>query len=112
MKDLIEEGKLILVYVPTDELVADILTKPMLGRKFQYLLFKLIGWSQTMVDDNYIDKSLSCRGGVLEYEHRLDEDAEGPVERTTGPVCYLNVPKIPVSDVCVCERERVREECA
>jgi hypothetical protein len=60
MKDLIEEGKLILVYVPTDELVADILTKPMLGRKFQYLLFKLIGWSQTMVDDNYIDKSLSC----------------------------------------------------
>jgi hypothetical protein len=83
MKDLVEKGKLKLVYVPTDELVADILTKPMSGGKFQYLLFKLIGWSQTMMDNNYIDKSLSCHGGVLEYEHRMDEDAVAPVERTT-----------------------------
>jgi hypothetical protein len=34
MKDLIDEGKIKLVYVPTDELVADILTKPMSGGKF------------------------------------------------------------------------------
>jgi hypothetical protein len=30
-----------------------------------------------MMDDNYINKSLSCQGGVLEYEYRMDEDAEG-----------------------------------
>ncbi len=42
----------------------------------------------------------------------MDEDAEGPVERTTGPVRNLNVPKIPVSDVRERERERERKECA
>jgi hypothetical protein len=47
---------------------------------------------------------------LLKYERRMDEDAEGPVERTTGPVRNLNVPKIPVSDVR--ERERERKECA
>jgi hypothetical protein len=49
MKDLIEEGKLKLIYVPTEELVADILTKPMSGGKFQYLLFKLI-WLESRYD--------------------------------------------------------------
>jgi hypothetical protein len=43
MKELLDEGKIKLINVPTDELVADILTKPMLGGKFHYLLFKLIG---------------------------------------------------------------------
>ena len=52
MKDLIDEGKIKLIYVPTDELVADILTKPMSGGKFQYLLFKLIGWSHIMMNDD------------------------------------------------------------
>jgi hypothetical protein len=79
MKDLIKEGKLKLIYVPTEELVVDILTKPMSGGKFLYLLFKLIGWSHTM-DDNYIDKSFSCRGGVLEYKGMMNVDTLGPVE--------------------------------
>mmetsp|Transcript_10028 Transcript_10028/g.14496 ORF Transcript_10028/g.14496 Transcript_10028/m.14496 type:complete len:166 (-) Transcript_10028:199-696(-) len=54
MKELINEGKINLIHVPTEELVADILTKPMFGGKFQYLLFKLIGWNHIMVngDDN------------------------------------------------------------
>jgi hypothetical protein len=33
--------------MPTDELVADILTKPLTGWKFQYLLYKLIGWNSS-----------------------------------------------------------------
>ena len=51
MKDLIEQGQIELVWTPTEHLVADILTKPMSGGKFQYLLFKLIGWNNIM-DDN------------------------------------------------------------
>jgi len=48
LKDLIDEGMLELIYVPTDELVADILTKPLTGWKFQYLLRKLLGWNIEM----------------------------------------------------------------
>jgi len=48
LKDLIDEGMLELIYVPTDELVADILTKPLTGWKFQYLLHKLLGWNIEM----------------------------------------------------------------
>jgi hypothetical protein len=33
-----------LIYMPMDELVANILTKPLTGCKFQYLLYKLLGW--------------------------------------------------------------------
>jgi hypothetical protein len=40
--------------MPTDELVADILTKPLTGWKFQYLLYKLIGWNSS--------KLLNCGG--------------------------------------------------
>jgi hypothetical protein len=94
MKDLIDQGKIELIYVRTDELVADVLTKPMSGGKFQYLLFKLIGWNHIMSNDNYIDKSLSCQGGVLEYQYGtethsgsgavgLDEGAVGPVYQST-----------------------------
>jgi len=52
MKESLDEGKIKLIYVPTDELVADILTKPMLGGKFHYLLFKLIGWSNAVLDED------------------------------------------------------------
>jgi hypothetical protein len=44
VKALINEGLIELIYVPTDEWVADILIKPLNGWKFQYLLFKLLGW--------------------------------------------------------------------
>jgi hypothetical protein len=42
-KDLIDEGLIELIYTPTEELVAGILTKPLNGEKFIYLLTKLIG---------------------------------------------------------------------
>jgi hypothetical protein len=37
-----------LIYMQTDELVVDILTKPLTGWKFQYLLCKLLGWNIEM----------------------------------------------------------------
>jgi hypothetical protein len=45
LKDLIDEGLIELIYTPTEELVAGILTKPLNGEKFIYLLTKLIGWN-------------------------------------------------------------------
>jgi hypothetical protein len=45
LKELIDEGLIELIYVPTDELVAYILTMPLNGWKCQYLLFKLLGWN-------------------------------------------------------------------
>ena len=44
LKFLVEDGTIEMVYVPTDELVADVLTKPMGGSKFKYLRAKLLGW--------------------------------------------------------------------
>jgi hypothetical protein len=52
MNELLANGSLKLIYMPTDEVVADILTKPLTGWKFQYLLYKLIGWNSS--------KSLNC----------------------------------------------------
>ena len=46
LKDLIDSGDIILKYCKSEELVADILTKPVTGSKFGYLLKKLIGWSR------------------------------------------------------------------
>ena len=43
LKDLIDEGEIILVYVPSEELVADMLTKATTGAKFKYLRGKLLG---------------------------------------------------------------------
>jgi hypothetical protein len=45
LKELIDEGSIEMIYTPTDELVADILTKPLTGWKFHYLLHKLLGWN-------------------------------------------------------------------
>jgi len=46
LRDLIDTGEVLLKYVCSGELVADILTKPVTGSKFGYLLKKLIGWSK------------------------------------------------------------------
>ena len=43
LKDLIDEGEIILKYVPSEELVADMLTKATTGAKFKYLRGKLLG---------------------------------------------------------------------
>ena len=55
MKDLIDRRQVELVWTSADELVADVLTKQMSGYKFQYLLYKLIGWIN-LSDDNIIDE--------------------------------------------------------
>ena len=43
LKDLIDEGEITLIYVPSVELVADMLTKATTGAKFKYLRAKLLG---------------------------------------------------------------------
>jgi len=48
LKELTDSGLIELIYVPTDELVADILTKPFTGWKFQYRIQKLLGWNIEM----------------------------------------------------------------
>jgi hypothetical protein len=52
LKDLIDEGIIKLEYQSTNELVADILTKPLTGVQFQYLLYKLIGWNNESDDSD------------------------------------------------------------
>jgi hypothetical protein len=51
LKDLIDNGIIELIYTPTEELVADILTKPLLGWKIQNLLYKLLGWNNAEMND-------------------------------------------------------------
>jgi hypothetical protein len=58
LKELIDEGVVVMRYVPTDELVADILTKPLVGSKFRYLRGKLLGVGTT---------NLMRKGGVLDF---------------------------------------------
>ena len=43
LKDLIDEGEVLLIYVPSEELVADMLIKATTGAKFKYLRDKLLG---------------------------------------------------------------------
>ena len=42
LKDLIDDGEIVLIYVPSEELVADMLTATT-GAKFKYLRGKLLG---------------------------------------------------------------------
>ncbi len=50
-KDLIDQGIIKMIYTPTNELVANILTKPLMGWKFQYLLYILLGWNNAEVNN-------------------------------------------------------------
>ena len=45
VKDLITEGEVNLRYIPSEKLVADLLTKAVTGAKFKYLRAKLLGWN-------------------------------------------------------------------
>jgi hypothetical protein len=58
LKDLIDKGLIKLVYKPTEELVADILTKPLTGWKFRYLLSKLLGWNIEMHYDGDVNEEV------------------------------------------------------
>jgi hypothetical protein len=44
VKALVDEGVLRIEYVPTVEMVADMLTKPLVGVAFNYLSRKITGW--------------------------------------------------------------------
>jgi hypothetical protein len=48
VRDLVDRGVARLVHCASKELVADLLTKPVVGAHFWYLLKKLIGWSRVM----------------------------------------------------------------
>ena len=37
IKDLVDRGEVIIVYCPTDEMIADYMTKPTVGSKFKML---------------------------------------------------------------------------
>jgi hypothetical protein len=60
LKSLIDDGLLELKYVPTEELVADILTKPLMGWKFKYLLHKLLGRSIELKNDCDFNEEVCC----------------------------------------------------
>ena len=49
MKALIDDGSLEVIYVPSEELVADLLTKPLTGARFHYLRGKLLCWGSLVV---------------------------------------------------------------
>ena len=44
IKQLMDEGFLELQYMPTKEIAADLLSKPLVGQQFKYLLRKVLGW--------------------------------------------------------------------
>jgi hypothetical protein len=53
MKDYIERKLIELAYLPTEEMVADILTKPLQGKLFRYLRTKLMNheWEEDIPDE-------------------------------------------------------------
>ena len=50
LKDLIDAGEVVMRYIPTAEMVADILTKAMTGARFRYLRSFLLGWFGVQLD--------------------------------------------------------------
>jgi hypothetical protein len=49
-----------LIHMPMDELVADILTTPLTGWKFWYLLYKLLGWNIELHNDCEFNEEVYC----------------------------------------------------
>jgi hypothetical protein len=82
LKELIDQGQIELIYTHTDELVADILTKPVTRWKFQYLLYKLLGWCSSKLEVH----SLQIAEEVCWDKFAIvDGTVAGPVQGTVGP---------------------------
>jgi histone deacetylase 1/2 len=45
VKDRVESGEIVVEYLPTDDMIADVLTKPLQGAKFKELRDKLLNWT-------------------------------------------------------------------
>jgi hypothetical protein len=45
LKDRVDQGELELEYIPTDEMLADLLTKPLQGEKFRMLRDRILNWN-------------------------------------------------------------------
>ena len=44
LKDKVDREELELEYLPTDKMIADVLTKPLQGEKFRVLRSRLLNW--------------------------------------------------------------------
>jgi hypothetical protein len=44
IKDKIDNGELVVEHMPTEDMIADILTKPLQGELFRKLRAKLLNW--------------------------------------------------------------------
>jgi histone deacetylase 1/2 len=44
VKDRVDSGEIKIVYIPTEDMIADILTKPLQGEKFRQLRMSLLNW--------------------------------------------------------------------
>lgn len=64
LKGLVEAGDLSITYVKTADMIADILTKPLVGAKFRYLLRKLLGWKGDAVSFEVKKKHTADERGV------------------------------------------------
>jgi hypothetical protein len=45
LNDLVEAEVILLMYTPSKEMDADILSKPLIGSQFRHLLYKILGWN-------------------------------------------------------------------